>query len=343
MSQSLQCPVCLQPATMLDATHEDKVDGRRCYQCKFCGCYRATFDRGDGVALVESVDRRRRGLLRGVLHAFAGAHPGHFFETTIDPSTIDNTLRAHAAPRTHNEAVDVILRKIAALAPRFGEWTEPEDGQEWCARAYLLENREWDAIETAYRDLFAGERRGPGLDLRMQLLRKGWDRLNEIEHTRREPLSMFVATWAHREIADVFKQATVEAAKELGLSVEIGIELGDAGLIDDSIAAAIRRARVVVADLTGHRGGVYYEAGFAHGLGIPVVFTCHQDWKRRSWTAEPHHAEQNAESDELSRWWDGVHFDVDHYPRIPWTTANDVRRRIVDRVRAIGLAAPGHE
>ena len=27
-------------------------------------------------------------------------------------------------------------------------------------------------------------------------------------------------------------------------------------------------------DFTGNRGGVYYEAGFAHGLGLPVIFMC---------------------------------------------------------------------
>ena len=46
--------------------------------------------------------------------------------------------------------------------------------------------------------------------------------------------------------------------------------------IDDEIIAEIRRSRFVVADFTqgkdGARGGVYYEAGFAHGLGIEVIF-----------------------------------------------------------------------
>ena len=52
--------------------------------------------------------------------------------------------------------------------------------------------------------------------------------------------------------------------------------------IDDEIIAEIRRTRFLVADCTqgetGPRGGVYYEAGFAHGLKIPVVmkFRCAQ-------------------------------------------------------------------
>ena len=39
-----------------------------------------------------------------------------------------------------------------------------------------------------------------------------------------------------------------------------------------------RHGGLVVADFTGHRGGVYFEAGFARGLGIPVVWTCHKEY-----------------------------------------------------------------
>lgn len=37
--------------------------------------------------------------------------------------------------------------------------------------------------------------------------------------------------------------------------------------IDDEIIGEIRRSAFIVADFTGHRGGVYFEAGFAMGLG----------------------------------------------------------------------------
>ena len=47
--------------------------------------------------------------------------------------------------------------------------------------------------------------------------------------------------------------------------------------IDDEILASIRGARFIVADFTGGRGGVYYEAGFASGLGKPVIWTVRAD------------------------------------------------------------------
>jgi len=34
----------------------------------------------------------------------------------------------------------------------------------------------------------------------------------------------------------------------------------------------------MVCDLTGYRGGIYFEAGFAYGLGLDVIYTCREDW-----------------------------------------------------------------
>lgn len=50
-----------------------------------------------------------------------------------------------------------------------------------------------------------------------------------------------------------------------------------AGLIDNQLRVAIRQAKFVVADLTHGNLGAYWEAGFAEGLGKPVIYTCEKD------------------------------------------------------------------
>ncbi len=82
------------------------------------------------------------------------------------------------------------------------------------------------------------------------------------------------------------------------------------GKIDDEIMASIRASRFVVSDFTGSRGGVYYEAGFAHGLGLPVIFMCR-------------------EGDEL-------HFDVRQYNCIFWSSdkLDEARERLKNRILA---------
>ena len=85
--------------------------------------------------------------------------------------------------------------------------------------------------------------------------------------------------------------------------------------IDDEIIAEIRRSRFIVADFThgkkGARGGVYYEAGFARGLGIPVIFTCRKDALKK------------------------VHFDTRQYNHIVWETPEELRRNLANRIAAV--------
>jgi hypothetical protein len=49
-----------------------------------------------------------------------------------------------------------------------------------------------------------------------------------------------------------------------------------AGLIDNRLRVEIRRARLMICDLTHRNLGAYWEAGFAEGIGIPVIYTCEQ-------------------------------------------------------------------
>ena len=82
--------------------------------------------------------------------------------------------------------------------------------------------------------------------------------------------------------------------------------------IDDEIVAAIRGSRFVVSDFTGHRGGVYFEAGFAMGLGIPVIWLCRKD--------------------EL----DKAHFDTRQYNFIVWEQAGlpELTKALKNRIEA---------
>jgi hypothetical protein len=82
--------------------------------------------------------------------------------------------------------------------------------------------------------------------------------------------------------------------------------------IDDEIIASIRGSRFVIADMTGHRGGVYYEAGFAHGLGLPVIFMLREDDQK------------------------DVHFDVRQQNFILWSPDDlpEARKRLENRIRA---------
>jgi hypothetical protein len=85
--------------------------------------------------------------------------------------------------------------------------------------------------------------------------------------------------------------------------------------IDDEIIAELRRSRFVVADFTCEpqsvRGGVYFEAGFAMGLNVPVIWTCR----------------------ESSR--DDLHFDTRQYNHIMWKDPADLHDRLLVRIGSV--------
>jgi hypothetical protein len=87
----------------------------------------------------------------------------------------------------------------------------------------------------------------------------------------------FCAMWFDKELSSVWDEAIRPAIKMAGYdAMRIDKEPYNGGVVDE-IIASIRRSKFVVADLTGHRDGVYFEAGFAKGLGIEVIFTCRSD------------------------------------------------------------------
>ncbi len=47
--------------------------------------------------------------------------------------------------------------------------------------------------------------------------------------------------------------------------------------INDRIIAEIRACKFCVSDFTGQRNGVYFEAGFALGLGKAIIYVCETD------------------------------------------------------------------
>ena len=144
---------------------------------------------------------------------------------------------------------------------------------------------------------------------------EGYARLADIEQVKVASSRAFVAMWFDDSMAEAWQRGFEPAIRDAGYD-PVRIDQKDhVNRIDDEIIAEIRRSRFVVADFTqgesGARGGVYYEAGFAHGLAIPVVFTCHEDS------------------------FDNVHFDTRQYNHIVWTEPSELRKQLSSRIAAV--------
>lgn len=87
----------------------------------------------------------------------------------------------------------------------------------------------------------------------------------------------FCAMWFDPSVNTLWEKSIEPAIRQAGYDAK-RIDKGEhiEGIVDE-ILALIRRSKFIVADLTGHRNGVYFEAGFARGLGVKVIFTCRKD------------------------------------------------------------------
>lgn len=142
----------------------------------------------------------------------------------------------------------------------------------------------------------------------------GFQHIEEIKKFAPTTNKVFVAMWFGEELRPIYSEGFEPAIKKAGYqAVRVDLE-HFSEKIDDKIISEIRRARFIVADFSkggdGARGSVYYEAGFAHGLGREVIFTC-----------------RNTDINHVG-------FDTRQYPHIVWKDADDLQMQLYDRIIA---------
>jgi hypothetical protein len=143
----------------------------------------------------------------------------------------------------------------------------------------------------------------------LKLTPDGWARL-EPAGSGGVPKRCFVAMSFDASLKEAYELGIHLGLKDAGCDPIRVDAIPHNGKICDRIVVEIRQAQFVVADVTLQRQGVYFEAGFALGLGRPVIWTCRKD--------DLEHA----------------HFDTRQYNHIVWETPAELRAKVTDRVRA---------
>lgn len=110
----------------------------------------------------------------------------------------------------------------------------------------------------------------------------------------------FIAMQFNEPTLDSFVRDAVKPTirKTLGYDLVDMRDVSRAGVIDNIMRMQIRGAAFVIVDLTHGNEGAYWEAGYAEGLGKPVVYIC-----------EKGVFEEN-----------GTHFDTNHCTTVVWST-----------------------
>lgn len=141
----------------------------------------------------------------------------------------------------------------------------------------------------------------------------GLEYIESLTETNENSKNVFVAFYFTKELQEIFDNDVKEIIGEIGLNyTRVSSSTTDINkTINDDIIGKIKSSKIVIADFSGQRNSVYFEAGFAMGLNIPVIWTCKKD-----------------EEKELS-------FDTRQYPHILWETKEDLKEKLKNRIRAI--------
>ena len=245
-------------------------------------------------------------------------------EPFVTPQVIESIRRRRRLPA--HERANRLLRLIAQNSPAVGKqvvfhlrenasrhheptlralaWSESDSLEEIQFLARYLEQNGWlQCVKDP-----------PGYQMGCTVTVDGYTEIAR-RPARTESTEVFIAMSFHDSIEDAYRQGIEPAIRVAGYEPVRIDNVEHAGLIEDAIIAAIRRARFVVCDSTpgddGARGSVYYEAGFAHGLDLTVIFTCRHD-KLKS-----------------------VHFDTSHFNHIAWTGYEDLKTRLQQRIERL--------
>ena len=301
----MQCPVCSSELITPPTDHEEY--DALFYNCRQCGEYvlenLASVDRNfhDSKQLISAWIRMQN--KRGNNHPFISAR---FFEEDWFKN-----LRNMGFPQTVNEKLDELLKSYAHIVKDdYGKIVKaiqyPTLISDIAGKNYaeirglnqLLAELEYLWTEPSHRNEH------------IRITAKGWQRLRELAKTGQDPNRAFVAMSFATELLHAWVDGIKPALETLGY-VPTRIDQTHADdKIDDRIIAEMRRSGLLVADFTGHRSGVYFETGFAMGLGIPVVWTC----KRADH--------------------EGTHFDTRQYQHLLWETPEELREKLVNHIAA---------
>ncbi len=149
-----------------------------------------------------------------------------------------------------------------------------------------------------------------------QIYKKKYDRVSIPPITKRNQI--FVAMMFSDETASIYESVYKPVIHSLNYAAMRIDEKEFNGSIIGEITSEITNSVALIADLTGNRGGVYYEAGIARGLQlcnhpIKLILTCQRDFFNK----------------------EKVHFDVSGDNIILYDGINDLSGKLKARLQTV--------
>ena len=288
------CLLCKQSAENLSAPGYDGVEMR----CKRCGRFKIV---GSALRQIEELDDVDTAKVAGWI----------FDQNTLGECPVISTdrlkwLRALPMPSVVERA-DRLLQLAIMKQGRLGRKFKYADGR------LVVGTYSIDVPEVAALFSFLESEGFVDSDVAQSgtVTPSGFIRADQLSRVPSVSAQGFVAMWFDEQMTEAYELGFERGISEAGYDPIRVDSVEHVGKIDDEIIAQIRKSRFIVADFTGHRAGVYFEAGFALGLDLPVIWTCQKD-----------HISD-------------LHFDIRQFNCIDWTGTDELATRLRNRIEAV--------
>lgn len=122
----------------------------------------------------------------------------------------------------------------------------------------------------------------------------------------------FVAMSFSKEDLQIFTEAIEPACNKLGFIARRidGEHYDPEKSVNDAMIALMKKSKFCIADFTGQKHGVYFEAGYCLGRGKKVIYTC----SRKDF--------------------EDSHFDTNHFPHIVYENLDEMRDGLIKKIEA---------
>jgi len=303
------CHICHGSATVSwnGARHAVHVE------CEVCGSYLASSD---------LYERLRDCQVNEALLPYLSAHVRQATDAGEEAELTTENWEQFARGRMSVPVSQRLQRLMELVAARssVGEWLAIDNQRKLLASLDMKDQEELDfvlahlhASGLMNRGWVGGRSDGQGGEtdtkLGLQLTVTGWNAVAPIGSG--VPGTCFVAMSFHASLNTAFSEGIVPAVEtDCGLRVLRVDRVHHNDNITDRIIGGIRTAQFLIADFTLQRQGVYYEAGFAQGLGRQVIRTCR------------------------ATDFDKLHFDTRQFFHLKWNEPADLRAALADHIRA---------
>lgn len=299
-----QCPVCKldNQQVLAEGDYGDKVT----YDCKRCGRY--TLSRtAEAIVRRENKSAELSGWLRerNILGIDIPMLKSELMEEVISALPNYGPLEKQNKLLKAIELLTDYPGKEVVLIPEYEvslAWAKNE--KEFAYYVKSLMDRGFLEINNADRRTLSDPL------YPMVITASGWEHLENDQSNLASKTQAFIAMSFDKILLPVYENAIAPAIESTGYRPYRVDAIPHLDRIDAKIVAEIKNSRFVVADVTQQKAGVYYEAGFAHGFGIPVIWCVRHD--------------------DLNN----VHFDTRQYNHILWETEGELKEKLRDFILA---------